>query len=111
VLKITEKVLDQIAEKIVKEVDPVKIILFGSYSRGDARPDSDIDLLIVEDQPFSENKNRWNEMIRIRQAIKSIKHPKDILVYSVEEVEKWRHSLNHIISKCLNEGKVIYERY
>lgn len=109
-VKVTNEVLHQIAANIVQEVDPVKIILFGSYSRGDADPDSDIDLLVIEDRSFSENKKRWDEIIRIRHAISSIKHPKDILVYSIEEIEKWKQSLNHIISRCINEGKVIYER-
>jgi predicted nucleotidyltransferase len=35
------------AERIVREYDPVKIILFGSHARGEAGPDSDIDVLVV----------------------------------------------------------------
>jgi predicted nucleotidyltransferase len=109
-LKVTNTIVNNIVEIIVKEVGPEKILLFGSYGRGDQNPDSDLDLLIIEKEPFSEKRRRWEEIIRIRHALHSIRHPKDILVYSVDEIEKWKHSLNHIISRCLNEGKVIYER-
>ncbi|MFZ4703922.1 MAG: nucleotidyltransferase domain-containing protein [Candidatus Methylumidiphilus sp.] len=43
---------------IVREADPEQIILFGSRARGDARPDSDVDLLIIESEPFSVQRSR-----------------------------------------------------
>jgi uncharacterized protein len=110
-IKVTESIVDRIADLIAREVKPVRVILFGSHARGDAENDSDIDLLVVEEQPFSDTHSRWTEIIRIRHALSSIRHPKDILVYSVAEMEKWQHSLNHIVSRCLREGKVIYERH
>ena len=45
--------LRQMVETIVREAAPEVIILFGSRARGDARPDSDVDLLVVETEPFS----------------------------------------------------------
>ncbi len=48
-----EALLHQMVETIVREVSPKTIILFGSRARGDARPDSDVDFLIVETEPFS----------------------------------------------------------
>ncbi len=109
-IKVTEDTIEEIVLILAGEFDPVKVILFGSRARGGAPPESDIDILVVEDVPFSKNHTRWNEIVRIRKALRSIKHPKDILVFTQDEFEKWRHSPNHVISVSLNEGKVIYER-
>ncbi len=47
--KITPQLIDYIVKKIVKAIDPKKIILFGSYARGDYKKDSDLDLFIIKD--------------------------------------------------------------
>ena len=52
---VTDKLLDQMVQAIVAEVDPEQVILFGSRARGDAREDSDIDL-VVEAEPFGKNR-------------------------------------------------------
>ena len=49
---VTDAILDRMIRTIVDEVDPEQVILFGSRARGDARSDSDIDLLIIESEPF-----------------------------------------------------------
>jgi uncharacterized protein len=110
-IQVTDNVIDQIVNAIVKEVNPVSVILFGSRAHGDSRTDSDIDLLIIEENSFSEGNARWSEIIRIRRAISFVKHPKDILVFSAAEVDKWKLSMNHVVSRCLAEGKVLYERH
>ena len=45
---VTDALLDQMVQAIVAEVDPEQVILFGSRARGDAREDSDVDLVVVE---------------------------------------------------------------
>jgi uncharacterized protein len=92
-------------------VNPEKVILFGSYARGEAKPDSDLDLIIVEKEPFSRNRSRWQEITKIRNSVSSYKVPKDILLFSIDEVEKWKNSQNHIVGTALIEGKIMYERY
>lgn len=47
-----EHVLQEMVNVIIAEVDPEQIILFGSRARGEARPDSDVDLLVIEREPF-----------------------------------------------------------
>jgi len=109
-LKVTDQVLAEMVQAIVREVDPEKIILFGSRVRGEVEPDSDLDLMIVERDEFGKSRNRLDELVRIREALSAFEVPKDILVYSVQEVEEWRDSINHIIASTLREGKVLYER-
>ena len=107
---VTEAILDEMVDTLVQEIAPEQIYLFGSRARGNARPDSDIDLLIVESEPFGINRSRRQELARIRRALSLFRVPKDILVYSRDEIAQWQHAVNHIISRCLREGKLLYER-
>ena len=109
-IPVTAQVLDEMVKAIIEAVDPEAVILFGSRAGGAPRDDSDVDLLVVEREPFGPERSRLREMRRIRKALSSFRVAKDILVYSKDEVEKWRNSLNHIIARSLREGKVLYER-
>ena len=87
---------------------PERIILFGSRARGDARPDSDFDLLIVQaGQPGS---SRWQELRCFRQSLRRFPIAKDLLLFRPEEFEYWRGSLNHVVGRSLREGRLLYER-
>ena len=107
---ISNKTLDEMVDAIVTEVDPDQVILFGSLARGDARPDSDVDLLVVEREPFGAERSRRRSISRVRRALSGFRGPKDILVYSADEVGRWQNSINHIIGRSLREGRVLYER-
>jgi predicted nucleotidyltransferase len=100
----------EIAEAIVQSADPEKVFLFGSNARGDARAGSDLDLLIVERSPFGPNRTRENELRKIRRALSRFPFSKDILVYSADEFEKWSKSPNHVVARCVREGRLIYAR-
>ncbi|WP_374565294.1 nucleotidyltransferase domain-containing protein [Nitrosomonas sp.] len=106
-----EKILlQQMVDTIVREVSPEAIILFGSRARGDARADSDIDLLIVETEPFSPQRSRRKEAARLYIALKGLNISKDILLYSRDEFEQWKNSTNHVIGRAIREGKVLHGR-
>lgn len=107
---VTEEVLQQMVQAIVREVDPERIYLFGSHARGDAGPRSDVDLLVVEREPFGPGRSRWPEMVRLLNLSARLRIPTDFLVYSRDEVEEWRDSLNHVVGRCLREGRLLYER-
>lgn len=105
-----KKQIDEIIGRIVKTAWPEQIILFGSFSRGEEDVDSDVDLLVVESGPFGKERSRMAEIGRLEQAIGTIPVPADILVYSRDEVERFRHAMNHIVCQVLREGIVVYER-
>ena len=103
-------VLERMVATIVAETDPDRIILFGSRARGDATADSDVDLMVVEEGPFGPERNGHTEVARLIRALADFPVGKDILVYSREEVEYWRDSLNSVVAEALSEGAVLYER-
>ena len=102
--------LDRMVHVIVDEVDPEQVILFGSRARGDAAPDSDVDLIVVKAEPFGDGRSRRAEAARLYRALAGLGVSKDILVYSRDDVEYWRDSLNHVLARALREGKLLYER-
>lgn len=97
-------------DQIAQAVQPERIVLFGSRAREDARPDSDLDLLVVSRAPFTPQHRRQDELKRIRQALRAFRLPVDILLYSRDEIEDWRQSPNHVIAQSLREGVTLYER-
>lgn len=107
---VTNQLIASMVSSIIHDIQPEKIYLFGSAARGQTNENSDIDLMIVESEPFGSNRRRRDELKRIRQALASYHAPKDILVYSRDEIEKWQNSVNHIIGRCLREGKLLYAR-
>ena len=108
--QVSDSLLDRMVQKIVEEVDPDQIILFGSRARGDARAGSDVDLIVVESEPFGLERSRRLETVRLYRSLAGLGVAKDILLYSRDEVEYWRDSLNHVLARALREGRVLYER-
>ena len=107
---VTDVLLDRMVQAIVEEVDPEQVILFGSRARGDEHESSDIDLIVVEAEPFGPGRSRHKELVRLYHALAGFHVPADILVYSHEDVAYWRDSLNHVLARALREGRVLYER-
>lgn len=103
-----EALLQQMVQTIINEVAPETIILFGSRARGDARSDSDVDLLVVETEPFSPQRSRRKEAARLYMALRKLGVSKDILLSSREEFERWKDSLNHVVGRAHREGRVLH---
>lgn len=104
----SEDMIQEMAAVVAREVHPKAIILFGSHAAGNARADSDVDFLVVKAKPFGPNNDRRSEMVRVWRALSGYAVAKDILVYSGEEVERWRNAQNHIIARALREGRLLY---
>jgi predicted nucleotidyltransferase len=95
---------------IVREVDPDAVILFGSHARGEAGPESDVDLLIVEREPFDAQRSRRKETARLYLALRKLAVSKDLLLYSRDEFERFKDSAHHVVGRARREGKVLHER-
>lgn len=108
--QVSEEILRQMVEVIRKEADPEMIIMFGSRARGEARDDSDLDLIVIEKEPFGKERSKLKELQKLYMALADFSVPTDILVYSQSDVEKWRGSINNVLARGLREGKVLYER-
>lgn len=102
----TKEKIEEMVRRIVEGFDPEKIILFGSHARGDAGPDSDADLLVVMRVSGSKRK----KAIEIDMALAGMGLPKDVIVVTPEEVERYRNVVGAIIYPALREGEVLYER-
>ncbi len=101
---ITDEIIQEIKNRIVKGVHPEKIILFGSYAYGNPTKDSDLDLLVI--LPTEEPMHR--RVTRIRKLLLDINIPKDIIVYTPQEVEKWKNTSAAFVTSIIRKGKVIY---
>jgi predicted nucleotidyltransferase len=106
--------IERRVKRIVKRFHPEQIILFGSHARGDARPDSDIDLLVVLAFEGSARDTR----LAIREALHDIPVSVDILVTRPEDFA-WRKDVVGTIEwpvvgtiewPAVREGKVVYAR-
>jgi predicted nucleotidyltransferase len=98
--------IEQITQRIVEAFRPTRIILFGSRARGDARPDSDLDLMV-------EMASELRPIDRIR-AIYKLFGPRrwsmDVVVYTPQEVRQRRTYDNSLIRIIEQEGRVLYEQ-
>ena len=77
---------------------------------GDARADSDVDLLVIEKEPFSPQRSHRKEVARLHMALRGLPLSKDILLYSRDEFEHWRNSSSHLIGRAGREGRVLHGR-
>ena len=98
----------------LQQINPVKIILFGSYADGTAGPDSDIDLLVVTDDPFlPKNFSEKNAIyLRVANTIVDIekKTPIDLIVHTRAMHKKFIQLDGMFAKQITSKGKVLYER-
>lgn len=103
---VDEAVLGEIVQRLVRAIDPDRIILFGSRARGKPRPDSDVDLLIVKDseQPLH------RRAIAAHRALAGLDCSVDIIWRTPAEVREWAQVRTHVIGRALREGRVLHEK-
>lgn len=101
-----EVCLKEVVKKIVHEFNPNKIILFGSYAYGMPTLDSDIDLLVVMDT----NEKPHKRAIGLRKLLKDLGVPKDIIVKTPDEFNRFKDIVGTIIYPAAHKGRVLYER-
>jgi uncharacterized protein len=105
--RVTPRLLEYIVGKIVREIEPKQIILFGSRARGDALDASDVDLFIVQDKELSNQQVRrkiehllWGRLFGV-----------DLIVRRPEDVERNLADHNPFYTQHIfTEGRILYER-
>jgi predicted nucleotidyltransferase len=98
--------LDAIIGRIVQRFDPERVILFGSYARGDATEQSDVDLLIVAQTDLPLRRRS----IVLRRLLSDYEAAFDVYLKTPEEYRRWRSVVNHVVYFADRYGKVVYER-
>ncbi len=104
---VSDETIQRIVDVITEQLSPRRIILFGSYARGEAGPDSDLDLFVELDPPLPAR----GRSSRVKQLFDPYPGPMDIVVYSPEEVDYWKQAPSSLVASVLREGKVLYERH
>jgi len=98
--------IEKVAAKIGVESNAETVILFGSYAKGTATEDSDVDLLVIAKSKLPRFKRSRNLYSLFRPYPFSM----DLIVYTPEENEKAKKSPISFVSKALSEGEVVYAR-
>ncbi len=102
----TEKTIQAIVDRIVEEFDPERVILFGSYARGNPTKDSDLDFLVI----MNYQGRRLDILRNIRRTLDDFHMPKDVVIRTPEEVDKYGKYIGTILHPALKEGKVLYAK-
>lgn len=100
-----EGVIEEATRRLVEAAHPQKLILFGSYARGDFDERSDLDLLVILPQV----DDAFGEMDRLEQILLPLDLPVDVVVYSVDEVRERGHLRGTFLYHALTEGKTLYD--
>jgi len=92
-------------EKLLEVCEPKKIILFGSFARGEQNEHSDLDLLIV----VEEVTDLIEETARLRKALDCLDMAIDIALTSEDRYQTRKNSFGHLYFTADKEGKVLYD--
>lgn len=101
-----EVYLKEAVRRIIENFNPEKIILFGSYAYGQPTADSDMDLMVI----MNTDEKPHKRAVTLRKALKGIGIPKDIIVKTPEEFDRFKDIVGTIIYPAAHKGKVLYER-
>jgi predicted nucleotidyltransferase len=93
-------------DRLVEAFDPLRIVVFGSYARGETTPHSDLDLLVV----LPEVEHKRDAAVAMRRVLSDLPVSKDVVVATPEEIEVRRNSTWHIIARALDDGVTVYSR-
>lgn len=100
------KSLPAAIQKIINELRPQKIVLFGSYAYGKPTPHSDVDLLVVLKTNAQPKERSW----MVSRLLLPRPFPVDILVKTPGEIETALESGDFFLKEILTRGEVLYEQ-
>jgi uncharacterized protein len=101
---ISDPVVKHVVKIIAEAIHPQKIILFGSRAKGTARPDSDLDLVII----YAGEKSKRQIKLDIHRLLEPASLPMDLFVLSPEELLRQRHVANTLAREIAEKGVTVY---
>ncbi len=103
---VDESLLEEVVRRIVAAVRPERIVLFGSYAYGTPTAGSDLDLLVIMNSDLPPHKRA----ALVYRALAGLVIPKDVVVYTPEEVEAWAEVPQAFVTAILRRGRILYEK-
>ncbi len=100
----SDPVVERVVKVIAEAVHPQKIILFGSRAMGTARPDSDLDLVVI----YAGEKSKRQVKLDIHRLMQPESLPIDLFVLSPEEMLRQRHVANTLAREVAERGVTVY---
>jgi len=101
---ISQEKINEVIDRIVKNINPEKIILFGSYASGNPSEDSDLDILIVKEMRMP----RYKRSREVKKHLRGMKIPIDVIVYTKKEIKEWEGTKTAFINQAIKQGKLLY---
>ena len=102
---VTQERVDDAVRRIVQAYNPLRVVAFGSWARGQARPDSDLDLAVFLDESSSAAPGQ-----SLYGAVSGRDMDIDILAFDVVRHERLKRSRNSVHWYIEHEGRILYER-
>ncbi len=96
--------IELLVARIVQEISPQRVILFGSHARGNAGPDSDVDLLVVTDRPAGNDAS-----LKLRRKI-ACSFPLDLIICDSGRLARRVEAGDFFLQDAVQFGRVLYER-
>ena len=106
--QLDENLVREMTDLLIEEFHPEQVILFGSYAWGTPSEESDIDLFVIVPES---NERPLQRARRACGCLAGMRVPKDVLVRTRAEAEKYRHVYASLESQILEKGRVLYERH
>lgn len=100
---VDETLIAEAGRRLAAAAPGAQVILFGSHACGEAKPNSDLDFLVVE----TEVDNEAEEAVRLHRTLRDLRVPAEVIVVSREYADRWREVRGGLVHAALSRGRVL----